>query len=246
MSPSRPSPARRTIGAMACGAVALATAAALTTPGATAAPAAASPAFVTLQVLAINDFHGNLLPPTGSSGVIAGVPAGGATYLSTHLQMLRDQAAAAGEHTVTVAAGDLIGASPLLSAGFHDEPTIEAMNALGLEVTSVGNHEFDEGWRELLRMQNGGCLDDGDGLNNANSCPDPANPFAGANFHYLSANVYRTSQVAVPVHLGQEGGRRQGRLHRDDAARHPDDRDRVRGEGPQVPRRDPEWKHRGP
>ena len=82
-----------------------------------------------------------------------------------------------------MAAGDLIGASPLLSAAFHDEPTIEAMNKMGLDVASVGNHEFDEGWRELKRMQNGGCIADGNGANGANSCPDGS--FEGAKFTYL-------------------------------------------------------------
>jgi len=145
---------------------------------------------VKLDLLAINDFHGNLEVPTGSSGRINNTPAGGAAFLARHLQMLRDQAAANGADTLTVAAGDLIGASPLISAAFHDEPTIEAMNQMGLDVASVGNHEFDEGWQELLRMQNGGCLDDGDGANNQNSCPDPQNPFPGAAFQYLSANVF--------------------------------------------------------
>ncbi len=56
-----------------------------------------------------------------------------------------------------ISAGDLIGASPLLSALFHDEPTIESMNKLGLDINAVGNHEFDEGAAELLRMQDGGC-----------------------------------------------------------------------------------------
>ena len=145
-----------------------------------------------VNIFAINDFHGNLLPPTGSGGVINGTPAGGAEYLATHLRQLRAQAKAAHEDSVTVAAGDLIGASPLLSAAFHDEPTIEEMNNLGLEVSSVGNHEFDEGWRELLRMQFGGCLSDGDGQNNQNSCPDPNAPFEGAEFRYTSANVFFT------------------------------------------------------
>src|SRR5688500_12369014 len=78
---------------------------------------------VALQLLALNDFHGNLEPPTGSSGVIDGVPAGGVEYLATTLALLADQVQ--DENTITVAAGDLIGASPLLSAAFHDEPTIE-------------------------------------------------------------------------------------------------------------------------
>jgi 5'-nucleotidase len=155
---------------------------------------------IKVQILSFNDFHGNLEPPAGSSGNIvtdhalsttAGVTtavnvnavAGGVEYLATHLRDARKGQA----NSVTVAAGDIIGASPLLSAAFHDEPTIEAMNKLGLEATAVGNHEFDEGYQELLRMQRGGCLPDGDGLNNQNSCA--AGTFTGANFHILAANV---------------------------------------------------------
>ena len=84
-----------------------------------------------------------------------------------------------------VAAGDLIGATPLLSAAFHDEPTIEAMNQIGLDLSSVGNHEFDEGSTELLRMQNGGC-------HPVDGCADSTG-FAGADFQYLSANVVQES-----------------------------------------------------
>jgi 5'-nucleotidase len=146
---------------------------------------------VDIQMLAINDFHGNLEPPTGSSGRITTgfdatgkaitVDAGGAEYLATHLK----QARVGHPNTMTVAAGDLIGASPLLSAAFHDEPTILSMNKLGLDVTAVGNHEFDEGKDELLRMAYGGCrTDDG--------CYDPNQPFTGAKFPYLAANVVRT------------------------------------------------------
>jgi 5'-nucleotidase len=160
---------------------------------------------IKVQILSFNDFHGNLEPPAGSSARVvighalnaAGTAAvdvnlldaagkdaaGGVEYLATHLRNAR----IGNPNTVTVAAGDIIGASPLLSAAFHDEPTIEAMNKLGLEATSVGNHEFDEGYQELLRMQSGGCLPDGDGLNNQNSCA--AGTFTGANFHILAANV---------------------------------------------------------
>jgi 5'-nucleotidase len=119
-----------------------------------------------VQLLGINDFHGNLEPPTGSGGRIQEVPggpqidAGGAVYLATQLRTLRQQ----NPNTLTVSAGDLIGASPLLSALFHDEPTIEAMNEIGLDLNAVGNHEFDEGVTELLRMRHGGCGPD-------NSCP---------------------------------------------------------------------------
>jgi 2',3'-cyclic-nucleotide 2'-phosphodiesterase (5'-nucleotidase family) len=140
-----------------------------------------------IQILSFNDFHGNLEPPSGSSGRIltsaGNVDAGGVEYLATHLK----QARVGHANTVTVAAGDMVGASPLLSAAFHDEPTIESLNSLGLDITAVGNHEFDEGYKELQRLQNGGCIDDGAGRDNQNSCA--AHTFTGANFQYLAANV---------------------------------------------------------
>ena len=205
-------------------------------------PAAPGKTTMDIQILSFNDFHGNLEPPTGSCGALitgytepardaagTGVPtavadhavpdAGGVAYLATHLRSLR----AGHAHSITVAAGDLIGASPLLSAAFHDEPTIEAMNELGLEVTSVGNHEFDEGYKELQRMQNGGCIDDGP---TARTTRTPARTarFAGANFQYLSANVkydgHRPDDPAAV--LDQELQRRQDRLHRHDPQGDPD------------------------
>ncbi len=144
-------------------------------------PAGAKPTgAVNVQILAINDFHGNLQPPAGSSGRIgpSGTPEyGGAAFLATHLHNLE----ATNPNTVIVSAGDMIGASPLLSALFHDEPTIEAANLWGVDFNAVGNHEFDEGTAELKRMADGGChpvdgCQDGDG-------------FSGADFQYLSANV---------------------------------------------------------
>src|SRR3712207_1348830 len=144
-----------------------------------------------LDLLSINDFHGNLevVDPASSSGRINNTPAGGVAYLASLLKQERQKSRAAGARPITVAAGDLIGASPLLSAAFHDEPTIKAMNRIGLQVASVGNHEFDEGYRELRRMQRGGCLDDGpDGANGQNSCPGDRR-FQGADFRYLAANV---------------------------------------------------------
>ena len=141
---------------------------------------------VVVQLLAINDLHGHLEPPTGPDGRIHAIDAGGAEYLATHLK----KAVAEHPHSVVVAAGDLVGASPLTSAMFHDEPTIEALNAMGLAVASVGNHEFDEGYDEILRLKRGGChpkdgCQDGDG-------------FAGARFEYLSANVIRKA-TGTPV-----------------------------------------------
>jgi len=139
-----------------------------------------------VQLLAINDFHGNLEPPSGSSGAINGVAAGGSEYLATHLVNDIHQ----NPNSLVVGAGDLIGASPLLSGLFHDEPTVEAMNAMKLSVTSVGNHEFDEGWTELLRIQNGGCT----GPDSANKCK--GGPFTGAKYNYLSANVLKVPTKA--------------------------------------------------
>ncbi|MGK3959081.1 bifunctional UDP-sugar hydrolase/5'-nucleotidase [Sorangium sp. So ce1667] len=137
---------------------------------------------VSVQILAINDFHGNLEPPAGSSGRITmpdttQVNAGGAAHLASRIAELR----ATNPNTVVVSAGDLIGASPLVSALFHDEPTIEAMNLLGLDINGVGNHEFDKGTAELLRMQSGGCSP-------VDGCADGTS-FPGASFKFLAANV---------------------------------------------------------
>lgn len=149
--------------------------------------AAASPAdggLVTAQLIAFNDFHGNLEVPVTSPLTVgrteAGVPvkvvAGGAAYFAAEVAALRAEE----PNTLVVAAGDLVGASPLISGGFHDEPTIEAMNLIGLDATAVGNHEFDKGSAELVRLQRGGCAAEG--------CPAGTH-FDGARFSYLAANV---------------------------------------------------------
>ncbi|MDP3494022.1 MAG: bifunctional metallophosphatase/5'-nucleotidase, partial [Hyphomonadaceae bacterium] len=142
---------------------------------------------VEVSILAINDFHGNLEPPSSGGKVFnpatprewGTIPAGGAPRLATAVARL---AARNPSNTIMVAAGDLIGASPLLSSLFHDEPTIESMTQMGLALTSVGNHEFDEGWKELRRMQDGGC-------HPVDGCKGPA-PFKGAGFQYLAASTY--------------------------------------------------------
>jgi 5'-nucleotidase len=150
------------------------------------ADGAGAPPPVRVQVLAINDFHGHLEPPTGPAGVVGDAPAGGAAYLASQLARFR----ALNPNTVLVSAGDLIGGSPLLSALFHDEPTIEALDLMGLDFNAVGNHEFDDGVEELLRMQQGGChLTDG--------CRD-GDGFSGARFGFLAANVrWRDSGLTV-------------------------------------------------
>jgi 2',3'-cyclic-nucleotide 2'-phosphodiesterase (5'-nucleotidase family) len=139
--------------------------------------------FVDVQLLSFNDYHGHLEPPSGSNANLGAAddPAlttvGGAEYLATHLAQLRDGV----KYSTTVAAGDLIGGSPFLSGLFHDEPSVETLNQMGLDISSVGNHEFDEGVTELLRMQEGGCHPvDGCYLET---------PYPGADFQWLAANV---------------------------------------------------------
>jgi 5'-nucleotidase len=160
---------------------------------------------VELRILAINDFHGNLRPPPGGIRISdpddkakkITVPAGGAEHMATLLTQLR----AGKSNTIFVAAGDLIGASPFLSAMFHDEPTIESLSMMGLELASVGNHEFDEGKDELLRMQNGGC-------HPIDGCQGP-HPFAGARFRYLAASTIEKSTgraIFPPYEIKRFGG----------------------------------------
>ena len=141
---------------------------------------------VTVKIVGLNDFHGNLEPLSrpstviGEDGVDQEVRAGGAAHLATAVAQHRK----GGDHSLVIAAGDLIGASPLVSSLFLDEPTIGAMNRLGLDFNAVGNHEFDRGWRELKRMQDGGCE------KHALREPCAVEPdFGGAEFAFLAANV---------------------------------------------------------
>jgi len=150
---------------------------------ATTAPPTAAP--VEVQIIAFNDFHGNLEPPRQAidaprreEGAVK-VPAGGAAYLASAIARLR----AANPNHVTVSAGDMIGASPLVSAVFLDEPTIHAMNLIKVDFNAVGNHEFDKGRDELVRMQKGGCA------KHTARQPCAVEPFPGANFRFLAANV---------------------------------------------------------
>src|SRR6202021_845100 len=159
---------------------------------------AESAAPVDVRILAINDFHGYRGPPAGGIRISDPndktkrimVPAGGAEHMATLVKQLRENR----KNTIFVAAGDLIGASPFLSAMFHDEPTIESLSMMGLEIASVGNHEFDEGKDELLRMQNGGC-------HPVDKCQGP-HPFAGARFHYLAASTVEkdTGKTVFPAY----------------------------------------------
>ncbi|MFF4254005.1 bifunctional metallophosphatase/5'-nucleotidase [Streptomyces sp. NPDC001663] len=188
---SQPYPRRRRTYRLIAAAAGLATAGAL----AAALPADAHESkpgghlpsrYQDVQLLSFNDLHGNLEPPSGSSGRVTElqadgttktIDAGGVEYLATHLREARKGKA----YSITAAGGDMVGASPLISGLFHDEPTIEALNKLDLDVTSVGNHEFDEGAKELARLQNGGC-------HPTDGCYTDEE-FEGADFPYLAANV---------------------------------------------------------
>ena len=138
-----------------------------------------------VQLLSFNDYHGHLEATDGPLSKVldpSQTAAGGVEHLATALETLRKDAPKG--RSLTVAAGDLIGGSPFLSGLFHDEPSVESLNTLGLDVSSVGNHEFDEGTTELLRMQYGGCHPkDGCYFQNA--------PYAGADFQWLAANVVK-------------------------------------------------------
>lgn len=151
---------------------------------------------VPVKLLAINDFHGNLKPPSGGIRIrdpkdatkTINVPAGGSEHLATALAQIR----AKNPNHIFVAAGDLVGATPLLSALFNDEPTVESLGLMGLEVAAVGNHEFDRGAVELLRLQAGGC-------HPKDGCKGPA-PFKGASFKYLAASTVdtKTGKTLLP------------------------------------------------
>jgi 5'-nucleotidase len=117
---------------------------------------------------------------------------GGADYLAAYVNKLK----ALNPLNAVVGAGDFIGASPLISSLFHDEPAIETLNRIGVEFNAVGNHEFDHGATELLRLQNGGCFTT-TGVVDPNSCKGATvgtpTPFEGAKFKWLSANVVNTA-----------------------------------------------------
>ena len=150
---------------------------------------------VQLQLLSFNDYHGHLEPPGGTDATLgatldpSATPVGGSEYLATTLNQLRAEA----KYSLTVTAGDLIGGTPFLSGLFHDEPSVESLEAMGLDISGVGNHEFDEGVTELLRMQEGGC-------HPVDGCYFEDQPYDGADFPWLAANVFYegTRETVLP------------------------------------------------
>lgn len=145
-----------------------------------------------VQILAINDLHGQLEPSTGKivtgyneTGAPICVDSGGMEYLATHIKELSSE----NPNTFVVSAGDSMGASPLLSALFQDEPTIKALNMMGLDFSAVGNHDLDEGMGELMSIQNGSYQPTDGNLSNSS--------FEGAHFQFLAANIVNESTNAT-------------------------------------------------
>ena len=171
----------------------------------------ARPASMDITLLGFNDFHGNLEPPKlavtaqDSAGQSVAVPAGGVAYLASTIAARR----AASKHVAVVTAGDMISASPIVSSLFLDEPTIEALNLMKVDFASTGNHEYDRGFQELLRMQNGGC----EKFTVKEPC-QLSKPFKGASFQYLAANTLRDDGKplfpATAVKFFEENGLRIG------------------------------------
>ncbi len=176
---------------------------------------------VSLRLLGFNDFHGHLEPganaltlqdPVNPAATVR-VATGGAAYLAGKLNELR----AGQAHTITLSSGDMIGASPLASSLFRDEPTIEVMNAMGLGLNAVGNHEFDKGLTELLRVVNGGCAANSPDLP-FTSCPVASRPYGGSKLAeppgrgFLAANVVGVDgkPVLPPYAVRSFGGVRVG------------------------------------
>ena len=155
---------------------------------------------VAVRLIAFNDLHGHLEPgdntitmpdPRDPTQRIA-LRAGGVAHLASAVRRLRAEQPA----SLLISTGDLIGASPLASALFRDEPTIEAMNALGLDLNVAGNHEFDHGVAELRRLVAGGCATEPRGV--AASCANADRTYAGARFPFIAANV-EDAATGVPL-----------------------------------------------
>ena len=143
------------------------------------------PATTDVHVLAFNDFHGNLEPGTLN---IYGQFAGGAAWLA---QEIDEKQALYGDRSLTVHAGDNVGASPLVDGLFFGEPSMIIANLMHVDFASVGNHEFDKGAQELLRLQRGGCHPEEGctGAPYAKANGKSTKRYPGADFQYLSANV---------------------------------------------------------
>lgn len=166
-------------------------------------PAAAQEDPVPVRLIGINDFHGNLEAASlnlmlADPGAAPGAPqlrvnVGGAAALAGMIRTLR----AGSPHSLVLGAGDLLGASPLVSTLFKHESTVEILGDMGLEVSSLGNHEFDAGATELRRLIRGGCAPT---VPNEVAASCAAAPYKGARFQYIAANVVdvRGKHIVAP------------------------------------------------
>ena len=174
-----------------------------------APPPAAVRTPIPLRLISLNDFHGQLEPagltlrlrdPADASRML-NVGAGGAAQLGTLVRRLRAEV----PNSMVVSAGDMVGATPIASALFRDEPTVEVMNAIGVDIAAVGNHEFDRGFAELKRLVAGGCHP-GD-ASPAGSCAGPAGAYRGARFPMLAANVRDSAgRTVLPASIVRDVG----------------------------------------
>ena len=164
-----------------------------------------APPTIDIALIGFNDFHGNLEPPKQSirvvdaSGTTTTLPAGGVAYMASAIAALKART----PHHAVVSAGDLVSASPMLSSLFLDEPTVEVMNHIAIDFNAVGNHEFDRGWRELLRLQHGGCEQF-----TARAPCQVSQPFTGARFGFLAANVQHADATDGTTLLPATGTKR--------------------------------------
>jgi len=209
IAPMQPSPTRRPARLWTLLFSAALLAGCATAPVTTTAPTEP----VTVRLIAFNDLHGHLegtgltlpWPDPSDKAKVQRLSAGGAAHLAGLMQSLR----AGARHHLTLSGGDLIGATPLVSALFFHESTIEVANRMGVDIGVLGNHEFDAGKDELLRIQNGGCAEN-----------KPESPFAscalgryeGAKFQMFAANVQKSDgNTLLPASVVREfGGIRVG------------------------------------
>ena len=103
--------------------------------------ASAEDHYISVQLLGINDFHGQL----EVYRTVEGKEVGGGEYLASYLKKHKQE----NENTLLLHVGDSVGASAPISALHQDEPTIDFLNKVGFDVGTVGNHGFDEGYEEL-------------------------------------------------------------------------------------------------
>ncbi|MFC4321982.1 5'-nucleotidase C-terminal domain-containing protein [Litchfieldia salsa] len=154
--------------------------------------AAEQPGMIDAQILSVNDLHGKIdVTSKATIDGVAGVQIGRIDYLAAYL---RKHEAENPDHTLIVHPGDMVGGSSPVSSLYQDEPTIEIMESIGFDVGTVGNHEFDEGVAEMLRLIGGG------------DHPNGTENYDGINFPMVAANVeFKDSgELVLPPYTIQE------------------------------------------